>query len=225
MNYTQLTKTALRIFLGFLGLTAVIAIISVLGGKFGELQAKIIGSTFTISAASICSMSCAAFIARKNQTAIGLSGIGLAVVAAILVIAGLWPEISSDLYWKTTATFGIAAIACAHGFLLILPELGDRQKWFQPVSFLSIVLLALLVIVAMWGDIGEEVYYRFMAAVAIVVGLETVSLPILIKLRKGAGQVRPQLVLEKQDDGTYMDVAGNKYRLSELGAENESSME
>jgi hypothetical protein len=218
MNYTQLTKTALRIFLGFLGLTAVIAIVSVLGGKFGELQAKIIGSTFTISLASICSMSCAAFIARKNRSVIGLSGIGLAVVSAILVIAGIWPEISSDPYWKTTATFGVAAIACAHGFLLVLPELGKGRQWFQPVSFVSIVVLALLVIVAMWGDIGEEVYYRFMAVAAIVVGLETVSLPILIRLRKGDGQQKRQLLLEQLEDGLYIDSTGKQYRVTELGA-------
>jgi hypothetical protein len=216
MNYTQLTKTALRTFLGFLGLTAVIAIVSVLGAKFGELQAKIIGSTFTISLASIRSMSCAAFIARKNRSAIGLSGIGLAVVAAILVIAGIWPEISSDAYWQTTATFGVSAIACAHGFLLVLPNLGNGKKGFQTVSFISIFVLALMVIIAVWGDIGEEVYYRFMAAIAIIVGLETVSLPILIKLSKGSPQIRERLVLEQLEDDIYIDSTGKKYQLSAI---------
>ncbi|VGO17476.1 hypothetical protein PDESU_06072 [Pontiella desulfatans] len=218
MNYTGLTKIALRTFLGFLGLTAAIAIVSVLGGKFGELQAKFIGSTFTISLASICSMSCAAFIARKTRTAIGLSGIGLAVVSAILVIAGIWPEINSEGYWKTTASCGIATLACAHGFLLVIPELGERKKWFQQVSFASVVVLALLVVVAMWGDIGEEVYYRFMAAVAIVVGLETVSLPILMKLNK-AGGPRRQLMLKELEDGIYIDPAGRKYHVKELDPE------
>jgi hypothetical protein len=80
------------------------------------------------------------------------------------------------------------------------------------------------VVVAMWGDIGEEVYYRFMAAVAIIVGLETVSLPILIKLSKGTGKSREQLVLEKLEDGTYIDSTGKKYRLTELGSEHEDSM-
>ncbi len=216
MNYTRLTKTALRVFLGFLGLTAVIAIVSVLGGEFGELQAKIIGSTFTISAASICSMSCAAFIAGKNKSVIGLSGMGLAVVAALLLIAGIWPEISSETYWKTTASLGVSAIACAHGFLLILPNLGNGKKWVQTLSFLSIALLALMVIAAMWGDIGAEVYYRFMAAVGIVVGLETVSLPILMKLSKGAPQIRERLMLEQLEDDIYIDSAGKRFQLRAL---------
>ena len=66
MDYSEIRKLALKIFIGFLGLTAVIAIISVLAGQFGELQWKILGTTFTISAASICSMSCAAFIEKKK---------------------------------------------------------------------------------------------------------------------------------------------------------------
>ena len=216
MNYARLTKTALRTFLGFLGLTAVIAIVSVLGGKFGELQAKIIGSTFTISAASICSMSCAAFIASKNKSIIGLSGMGLAVGAAILIIAGIWPEISSETYWKATATLGVSAIACAHGFLLILPNLGNGKKWFQTLSFLSIALLAVQVIAAMWGDIGAEVYYRVMAAVGIVVGLETVCLPILMKLSKGSEKIRERLMLEQLEDDIYIDSAGKRFQLKAL---------
>ncbi|MEJ2246859.1 MAG: hypothetical protein P8Y80_12395 [Acidobacteriota bacterium] len=214
MNYAGLSKISLRVFLGFLGLTALIAIVTVLSGEFGELQMKVLVTTFTISAASICAMSCAAFIVKKNRLAIGLGGIFLTVITAVLVICGIWPEIDSEIYWKTTGTIGVTAIACAHGFLLYLPNLGKRYRWVQNISFLSIVVLALQIIVAMWGEIPDEAYYRFLTVVAIMVGLETLSIPILFRM--GKGQKRELLILEKLEDGTYRDTGGKRYQVNSL---------
>lgn len=215
MNYTTLMKAALRAFLGFLALTALVAIISVLGGDFDEFDIKIIITSLTLSLASICAMSCAAFMARSNRTGIGMVGIGTAAISAILTIAGLWSETGGDTYWKTTLTFGIITLACAHGFLLILPDLGRMiNKWFRPAAIGFVTILALQIIVAAWNDIGLDGYYRAMAAVAIIVGLKTAALPILIRLKKDDGAHRLKLVLEKQGDGTYMDCHGQKYYLS-----------
>lgn len=219
MNYSDIKKLALRVFLGFLGLTALIAIVSVLGGEFGKFQWKSIGTSFTISAAGICAMSCAAFIEKQQRALLGLSGIGLSVVAAVFVVAGIWPEIESENYWKTTATIAVAAIAFAHAFLLVRPDFGNKQKWIKPVSVVSVGVLALQIIVAMWGEIDSEIYYRFMAAVAILVGLETAALPVLMKLGKENGQKRPQLLLEQLEDGLYVDSSGRRYRLKELTAD------
>ena len=138
MDYTEARRLALKAFLGFFGLTALIAIVSVLAGEFGKLQGKILATTVTISAASICSMSCAAFIEGKKLARFGLCGIVLSVCAAVLVMVGVWPEIESERYWRTTFTFGVAAIAFAHAFLLCLPELDDRQKWVQTVSLVGL---------------------------------------------------------------------------------------
>jgi hypothetical protein len=42
-----------------------------------------------------------------------------------------------------------------------------------------------------------------------------------MKLRKGSGQRREQLVLEKMENGIYMDPAGKRYELREIDAEQE----
>ena len=88
MDYTKLKILSLKVFIGFLGLTAIIAVIAVLRGEFGKLEEKILATSLTISGASICSMSCAAFIDKKKHTLLGLFGIGLSVAAAVLLIAG-----------------------------------------------------------------------------------------------------------------------------------------
>jgi hypothetical protein len=222
MNYTEIRKLSLKIFLGFLGLTALIAIISVLSGQFGELQVKILATSFTISAASICSMSCVAFIEKKRLIKLGIFGIILCVVSAILVIAGIWPNIDSDGYWKATHTLIIAAVAFAHAFLLVLPQLDDKHKWVQRVSSVSIGILALQIAVAVWGLwdlIDDDSYLRLLAVVAIIVALETLAIPLLMKLRKGNGQERQKLVLEKLKGDIYTDSAGKPYQLKQFNPE------
>jgi hypothetical protein len=221
MNYTEIRRLSLFVFIGFLILTALIAMISVLTGTFGEVQWKILGTTFTISAASICSMACAAFMEKKKQVPIATVGIVLCVTTAVLVIAGMWPEIESEEYWKATATCGVLALAFAHTFLLALPNLDDRQKWIQLVSSISISILALLIIAGIWiqNQKWEDLYFRVLAVVAILVGLQTLVIPILMKLRKSQGSAREILVLEKIEGDFYTDNDGKKYRLMEIDTE------
>jgi hypothetical protein len=219
MDYAEVRKQSLKIFIGFLGLTALVAILSVLSGEFGELQVKILATCFTISAASICSMACAAFIEKKKRTALGLSGISLAISATVLVIFGIWPDIESEAYWKATTTCAVFAIAFAHAFLLTLPRLDTRQQWVQLASSVSIGVLALLIIVAVWAEIDEEGYYRLLTVVSILVGLETLVIPILMKLRKGMDQTGEPLILERIEGERYMDASGKVYLVREINAE------
>jgi len=219
MNYTSIRKSALKVFLGFLGLTAIVAIVSVLSGEFGELQFKILATSLTISAASICAMSCAAFIEKKRPMELGILGIALCVISAVLAIAGMWLEMDSEGFWKTTVTFVIAAVAFAHAFLLVLPKLDNSQKWVQLVSTASIGILAVQIAVAVWGEIDDQGYYRGLSVVAIIVGLETLAIPMLMKLRKGATQEKQTLVLEKVEGDMYRDTTGRQYRLTEINSE------
>ena len=219
MNYTEIRKLSLKIFIGFLSLTAVIAIISVLSGKFGELQEKILATTFTISAASICSMACAAFIEKKKSLNLGMSGIALSIAAAVLIIVGLWPNIHNELYWRITASVAVFAIAFAHGFLLNLADLDDKQKWVQPVSTVTIGILCLMIVAAILCDIEDDIYFRILAVAAIIAGLETLIIPILMKLHKGNIRRGKQLVLEEIENNIYTDPAGKKYELREINTE------
>ena len=225
MDSTEIKRLFLKVFLGCLGLTALIAMLSVLGGDFGEFQMKILATTATISAASICSMSCAAFIERKQQPNLGFAGIVLSACSAVFLIVGMWFEIESEAYWKIAATAGVLAVAFAHAFLLLLPELDDAQRRVQSASIVSIGVLALLIVVAVWGEIDFEWYYRILAVVAIVVGLETLAVPILLKLRTRPGAESETLVLERVRGDIYRDAAGRTYQLREIDTEADASQD
>jgi FtsH-binding integral membrane protein len=102
MNLSDIRRIFLWSFIGFLSLTALIAIFSVLSHEFGETQIKVLATTFTVSAASICAMSCAAFIEKKETNRFGIIGMLFAGIAAAMTIIGIWGEISTEGYWKTS---------------------------------------------------------------------------------------------------------------------------
>lgn len=215
MDYAELRRMSLKLFLGFLGITALIAIVSVLAGEFGEIQGKILVTTVTISVASIFSMSCAGFIEKRKLPQPGICGIVLSICAALLLLAGIWSEVGSEAYWKATITFGVLAFAFAHALLLSLPELDDRQHWIQTVSSVCIGLLALLIVIAVWADIEREEYYRIPAAVAIIVGLETLAIPLLLRMRKTDRQSNGTLILQRVRDSVYKSADGRTYQVRE----------
>lgn len=217
MTYSRIRRALLGGFIGFLMLTALVGIVSVLSGEFGELQIKILLTCLTISVASIFSMACAAFIEKRQHRVLGLSGITLSIAAAMLTILGLWTEIDSEVYWKSTLTLGVLAAAFAHGFLLLLPRLTDRQRWVQALALFCIGVLAIQIMVAAWGEIEEESYYRILAVVAILVGLGTLVIPILMKYGQSRQRQDERLVLRHIEDGLYEHASGKRYRITEIG--------
>ena len=214
--FSRFRKAALRVFIGFLSVTALLAIISVLSGEFGEFELKVLGTTAAISAASICSMSGAAFIERGMRIELGLVGIAMSILGAILVIVGMWPEFESEGYWKTTFTMIICAVGLAHAFLLALPRFDNPFKYIQIASWVFIAVLSIQLMVAMWAEIDEEGYYRVLAVTAILVGLCTLLVPILMKLRKGEGTEKVVLQLEGVGNDTYRDPQGKLYKVTRI---------
>ncbi len=219
MNSTAARKIFLKVFIAFLSLTALVAILSVLSGDFGEIQIKILATTFSISAASICSMSSAAFMERRKRRSLGLSGIYCAAFAALLVICGVWGEIKQDEFWKVVGTVIVFAIALAHAFLLVLPELDERHRWTQKASSISIGVLSLQIVAAIWGEIDDGSYYKLLAVVSIFVVLLTLVIPILMKMRKGTRPQSETLILSRNEEGIFIDSEGVMYEVKTINSD------
>lgn len=214
MDVMVVRRLALQSFIGFLVLTALLAIFSVAVGEFGELEARLVCTSLAISLASICAMACAAHMEKRRQVALGAGGVALAVAAAVAVIAGVWTKASDETYWKATASLVLLAFASAHAFVLWLPDLAPGQSWVQVAAALSIGLLAALIIGGIWHQAGLETYWRLTVVVAIVVALETVVIPILTRLRGDGERLdRRPLRLLRVADGIYADAAGRRYRV------------
>lgn len=213
MDYSEIKKLFLRGFIGFLSLTALVAILSVFYQDFGTIQQRILASTFTISIASICAMSCAAFMERHSWIQLGMAGIISSVLSAILLLLGIWLVLESVIFFKIIVTLVTTSIAFAHAFLLALPELAKKHFWVQQATALTIGILAVQIIVAVWFELQIAIYYQFLAVVAIVVGLETLIIPILLKLKGSGDENSKELHLKQVSDDLYEDVAGNTYKI------------
>lgn len=216
MNYSKVKKIFLRGFIGFLVLTALVAIFAVFSDSFGETQKSILATTFTISIASICAMACAAFIERRSLVWLGTAGIACSALAGVLLLSGIWNLFVSDFSFKITASFITISIAFAHAFLLALPELDKRYKWIQPATATTIGLLAILIIVVMWFETESAIFFRSIAVVAILTGLETLVIPILLKLGGKEKEQAQELHLTLVDGNQYRNAAGDKYEVKAL---------
>ena len=189
-NYAEIRRLLLKSFIGFLSLTALIALWCVLLGSFSDIVVRVLLTTFSISAGSICAMSCAAFVEKKGEKGAGFAGILAAVVAVLLVSRNVWGDHHQWDEWKLTATFIVIAIAFAHGCLLRLPNLDQRHRWTQTVSTLLVALLALQIVWPFWREVHDRDYYRFLGAMSVLVVLVTLIIPICGVLRSKAGESR-----------------------------------
>jgi len=219
MDYRAAKRRLLKVFIAFLGLTAVVAIVAVLRGEFGDLEVKILLTTITISAASICSMGCAAFVDRRGQVVLGLLGIGLSVLTTFLVVAGVWELFASEAYWRGTGVLATFAVAFPHAFLITLPDLNRSHRWVQLVGVSLVGVLALQLAVALVVEIDSEPYYQILVAVAILVGLATLVTPILARLRRASEPTRAKLVLVQEREGIYRDDRGRYFRVAPIDPE------
>ncbi len=185
----KLKRLSLWAFIGFLVVTAIVAIVAVVSGDFGDFEAKVLITSLIISGASVCVMAYAIFAERTGQMRVGQVGVALTVVAAGLLLVGMWSERGEDEFWKVTLTFLILAVGLAYALLLLLPELKGRQRWVRTTSSVSIGALAGMSIIGIWAEFSEDWYIRLLAVVAILVALQTLVIPVLVWLRRmGEGE-------------------------------------
>lgn len=224
MTSQPLRRSFLRFAIVFLAMTALVALVSVLTGTFGELQARILGSSTTISLACVTAMACAAYRERGRHPRLGEIGIACSAIAATLMLVGIWAEIQvidRELFWKTVFLTMIWAFACAHAHLLCLPNLHEDHRWTQNVVVAAIVTLTTLGSIALLAEMDDEWLARVLIAIAIVVALFTLVVPILAKMRKAdapadAVATTERLVLVRGADGVFRDGAGVSYRVERL---------
>ncbi|HET6671440.1 MAG TPA: hypothetical protein VFH15_14530 [Pyrinomonadaceae bacterium] len=178
-------KLALWFLIVSVSLSALLGIIAIIKGNFGDFETRVILTTVTISAASICALAAGAlWEGRSARTLPGLAVV-LAVFAAALIIIGIWGKISATPYWKFSVSVGVLAIACAQACLISLARLASRFAWTRTITMLAIFFLAALIIFALYGEVREEGYYKIIGATAILVAALTIMMPIFHRLSRG----------------------------------------
>lgn len=178
-------RTALRVFVASILASALLGIWALLAGDFGDLQAKVLFSSLSVSAASLLAMGGAARLEARPGWFPAAPAIVLAVLGLVLVLLGLWTEATDDTFWKTTATVCFFATAHAHASLLQLARLSRRHVWVGASTVALSFVLAVHGTWMMWNVPVGETAIRVLGVLSILVAAGTLATPVFDRLGRG----------------------------------------
>jgi hypothetical protein len=99
-----------------------------------------------------------------------------------------------------------------------LPVLAPRFRWVQRTVTGSILLLQAMLTVLVIGDARDEDLILLCTVVSILVALQSLAVPVLWKLSRGADAAPVgRLLLRQTATGSWVDEAGNRYAVRQLG--------
>ncbi len=214
MQAGSLRKRMLWLFVGCLAVTAAIAIVTVLTGAFSEFVGRVLASSASVSAASVCAMACAAYQERGARPELGAAGVALAGMTLAVALVAIWQQSVALVKWVLAMVCW--SVAVAHAELLLLPRLAPRHRWIQRAAVVAIgTLAALLTWVVFDGD-PDEALGRWLAVHSILVALLTLVVPVVWRIGRESGDGGSQLVLRRDAAGGWFDARGRRYEVRPL---------
>jgi hypothetical protein len=208
-------------------LAAIVGIIALFSGDFGETQGRIILTTLLLGATSITAL-CHLAIADRAMRLVGFVGLAasaLALVTGLVMIWRDWNDSSFDTWLKVFIVASILAVSFAHANLLLLLA-GRRRRLIRIGLMVTLAMIAAVAImitlpVVSEGDIpgyeNEAWYWRLFGVVGILDVLGTVVVPVLAIFVKDAPAIA---VADSMGQDAALSAAGSTGRLTlELPAE------
>ncbi len=178
-------STALNLLVASLLISGALGIAALLVKEFGTLQARVLLTSLTVSAASILALASATALERRRYRTLAKSGIAVTAVAAVCILIIIWFDPRDDDFIRLVGSVATIAIALAHCSLLSLATLAPRHEWVQRAAFASAGLLASLLVIFYWTEFDEEWYLRILGIASIVVTVLTILVPVMHKIAGG----------------------------------------
>lgn len=116
-----------------------------------------------------------------------LAGVAAAVVGFAWMIAGVWWEFDADELSKIPATLIIAGIAIAGVALMEFARLEPPQQWLLAAVRISIGVVALILTIGIWREIGDGGFWRVFGVAAVLMTAFLAAVPVLHRSAKSAG--------------------------------------
>jgi hypothetical protein len=191
---------------GGLTIAALTAVAALLGGSFDETELRVILTSigFAVSSATAAVGATQRLRASAGLRALGTATMVLAVLAFVLLGAGLWTNMDdwgSEGIWRAFGCTALLAIAGAHACVV----LGARRPSdSDAVSFLVFLSLAFAIVDTLGGiapisglmESFDEGVANLLAAVLVLLVLTSVLPPILRRLQRAPAEA-PTTALER----------------------------
>ena len=165
--------------------SALLAIGILLLGEFDETQARILVTTGLIGFFSLLALPGGVLLDQGRHVPVAWTQIGLAVFSFVVVMNLTWGDADGENLWRVagsatavTGAFSQAATATSRRRATDTP--GVRTLYLLSVGAVS--LLAFLIVTAIWGEVDDEGFYRFLGAVAVLDLLLVLLQPVARRL-------------------------------------------
>jgi hypothetical protein len=181
----NLRRFFLYLLIGSVTFSAVIGIAVIIVGNFGELESNILLTTTTITVTSILGLACGAYLETGRGRIMPLTGIGLAVITAVMWMAVIWSrQDTNNTFVKALMSVMLLAASCSHLSLLSLARHDKRFAWSLIAAHVAVWTLAAIVLYLIWLTPPEpsEFIARITGVLGIIIASLTIVTPVFHKL-------------------------------------------
>ncbi len=186
MQNLNIKKLFLHSLIASVAVSALIGIVVILAGNFGEFEAKILGTTFTIAVTSILGLACGAYLETKRGKLLPIFGIIFSIISAILFLVLIWVEMiwKEEIFFKSLATASILATACSHLSLISIPKLDSKFQWSKITLHSCVWILSTILLYILWFEPNSDndFVFRIIAVLSIIIAALTITTPVFYKL-------------------------------------------
>jgi len=207
----NLKRLFLYLLIASVSVSALIGIVVILFGNFGDLETKVLLTTMTVTVTSILGLACGAYLETGRGRLLPFGGIACAVVSAVMWMFIIWAwQDQSDVFIKVLMSLTLLGASCSHLSLLSLARLEKKFMWARYATHATVWSLTALLLFLIWSTRwhDEEMVGRVIGVLAILIAALTVVTPVFHKLSRDEGKTEVETI--------DVEIAQLKARLDEL---------
>ena len=195
MSTPPLGRVVLRIVVASLVVAGAAACVALVGGGFSDLNLKIIATSTLLALVSATTGS--GLAVRHRHAALGTATAALSLLAFVLVLVGMWPELDDVTFWRVTGCIAIGALEGAHASFVLSRRRDDDPAGAIAATRVAIgaaAISATMGILPVAGvdphGIDEGAYAQALGVVLVIQLVSTAVAPLLRRL--GTEPARPR---------------------------------
>lgn len=182
MDSSSLRRAFLLALVASLLASGGLGIAALLARTFGTLQAKVLLTSLTVSAASILALAAGVALEKGRVVGLARAAIAATLVAAAMFITLFWLDPGGD-YVQWTLSAGVVAITLTHCSLLTLARIAPPAAWVRTAALVASLALGAMLVATIWVEPEGDTMFRWNGVLSICVTVTTVLVPLLHKIR------------------------------------------
>lgn len=185
MKDINLKKLFLYLLIASVSISALIGIGVILFGNLGDLETKVLLTTFTITCTSVLGLACGAYFETGRGKFMPLAGIVCALLAAIVWILLIWEIIAEgDFAIKLGLSLTLLAASLSHLSLISLARLEKKFYWAIYSIHTAVWSLAAILLWLIWiePNFNEDLVTKIIGVLSIIIAALTIITPVFHKL-------------------------------------------